>query len=368
MGKRKRNKKKTEDAEKMTFSKKEVYLKRRLPVKNIIFLVVLALIQAGLIILAFNLPDASPKDIINDYDIVVEPMTDGSLNLDYSFNWTAVDSSEELQWVEIGMPNENYTVDEYSLSDNINGFEKYSYNGKVTLRLFFEESYIDGETFDFRFSVNQKNMLCRNSGGFFYEFIPSWFNAVPVKSFNISWKNSENIKFAEYDFLKDGYINWSGELNCGEYIKISVSYNDAFFDENAAVSEYVPFDPNGVYNELSAEKWSPMLIFIMIVVLLGVIEIHSIDSIVSYVRGRGFLRSYGQYVHLYGGLNPVQKHLSMVNASRTFGTTERGGYHRSGGGFTSGGCACACACACAGGGRAGCSQKDTSAFSKNFFQ
>lgn len=364
MGKRKRNKNKKDTEEKMTFSEKEVYLKRRLPVKNIIFLIILVFIQVGLILLAFNLPDASPKDIINDYKIIVEPKTDGTLDLDYSFNWTAVDSFEELRWVEIGMPNENYTVDESSLSDNINGFEKYSYNGKVTLRLFFEESYIDGETFDFGFTVNQKSMLCRNDGGYFYEFVPSWFNSVPVKSFCISWKNSENIKYAEYDYLKDGYINLSGELPCGEYIKINVSYNDAFFDEAAAVTAYTPFDPGGVYNELAAEKSAPMFILIMFVVVFGLIELHSIDSLVSYVRGRGFLRSNGQYVHLYGGLNPVQKHISMVNARRTFGTTGRGGYYRSGGGFTSGGCACACACACAGGGRAGCSQKDTSSVSK----
>jgi Asp-tRNA(Asn)/Glu-tRNA(Gln) amidotransferase A subunit family amidase len=53
-------------------------------------------------------------------------------------------------------------------------------------------------------------------------------------------------------------------------------------------------------------------------------------------------------MHTYGRPNP-----HYIRARNAYNAT-----HRSRGGG-SGGCACACACACAGGGRAGCSQKDT---------
>ena len=60
--------------------------------------------------------------------------------------------------------------------------------------------------------------------------------------------------------------------------------------------------------------------------------------------------SHGYYIHTYGRSNP-----HYIRARDRYNAT----HSRSSGGRSGGGCACACACACAGGGRAGCSQKDT---------
>ena len=89
-----------------------------------------------------------------------------------------------------------------------------------------------------------------------------------------------------------------------------------------------------------------MCIFFMGLILLG--EIMIIDGFVSYGRGRGFVRGYGYHVHTYGRVNP---HYTSARDAHNSGSR--------GGARGGGGCACACACACAGGGRAGCSQKDT---------
>jgi len=83
--------------------------------------------------------------------------------------------------------------------------------------------------------------------------------------------------------------------------------------------------------------------------LLIIAEVYIVDSYVSYGRGRGFLTGHGYYVHTYGRSNPY-----YIRQRDKYIAT-----HRSNSGGRSGGCACACACACAGGGRAGCSQKDT---------
>ena len=92
----------------------------------------------------------------------------------------------------------------------------------------------------------------------------------------------------------------------------------------------------------------------LLVVIAGILvaEIYLLDSHVSYRRGRGFLVGYGHPIHTYGYQNP--RYIRAYNRAHTH--TSSG---RSSGGFRGGGCACACACACAGGGRAGCSQKDT---------
>ena len=88
----------------------------------------------------------------------------------------------------------------------------------------------------------------------------------------------------------------------------------------------------------------PLLIAVVASVL------YVVDCFVSYRRGRGFLRGYGHRIHTYGRVNPHYRRAANAHAASNSGRGYGGG---------SRGCACACACACAGGGRAGCSRKDT---------
>ncbi len=362
MGKKKRNNKNKKNKEKMAFSQEEMRSRRSFPLKNTVLIVILLAVQIFLIMFASVGVKAVPDDIINKYEITVAPERDGVLNIQYNLRWTAVDKYEELKWVDIGMPNADYVLLEESLTENVESAYQIDNDGYAALRIFFKQPYKGGECFDFGFSVFQNKMLCKDSNGYFYELIPSWFNEIPVEAYSFRWKNSESISFSQSNSSYSDYLEWSGSLNCGEYVKMYVAYSSDGFDENAVISEYIPFNEENVYNELETDVLSLRVMLILFALLIVFLEVHIADSYVSYVRGTGFLRNKGHYVHIYGALNPIPSRLQSLNAAP--GRTHHGRY---GGGSGSGGfsgCACACACACAGGGRAGCSQKDTTEFKK----
>lgn len=312
----------------------EKYLRanRTFPTGNTVLLVILVAAQVGLILFAV-LFQPKPQDQILRYDVTAEPCPNGSLDIEYSFVWKALDASEELTWVEIGMANDNYSVKE--ASSNIKSFQKYSDEGYVSLQLYFHESYSAGDVVTFSFRVNQRDMLCKNEKGYFYEFVPGWFNYIQVDQYTFTWRTDS------------GDITHTGSLDRGQYDKLTVQYGVDDFAGCSTV-KYRPFDAEGAYDGLEADKWGAVVGCCLIAALLVFLEVYIIDSYVSYSRGRGFLTGYGHHVHTYGRTNPHYIKARDKYAAKSGG---RGG--------RSGGCACACACACAGGGRAGCSQKDT---------
>ena len=334
--------------DKNSYSELAIKKNRTFPVKNTIILVVCILVQvaAGLFALKY---EPVPQDIIKQYNVTVEPQANGTLDIYYNFLWQAVDTTEELSWVDIGMANFEYTVDEAYFSPNIDYYEKVSEDGWSGLRLYFNRSYL-GEDLEFSFKVNQGYMLCSGQSGYFYEFVPGWFNKIPVESYSFKWKNSTGVSYTEGGLLQNGYYEWSGALGCGEYRKMVVGYKPNFF-YSPLTTQYAPFDGSGAYNELEDDKSGIGALAILVIVGIGIFEIYLFDCYVSYVRGRGFLTGYGHKIHTYGRHNPM--YVRAYNRAHIY-TGSKG--YRGGGG---GGCACACACACAGGGRAGCSQKDT---------
>lgn len=318
--------------------------KRKFPVKNTILLIFIVAIQVGLILLSVCYP-ATPKDVIHQYNVTVEPLVDGSLDIEYHLIWEALDETEELTWVEIGMANKNFSVYSDSVTSNIKDYSKYTDGGYVSLRLDFEKAYLAGDVIDFSFKVNQKNMLCKNEKGYFYEFVPGWFNSIKVEQYKFVW-------------LMNGAddIVQQGSLNYGEYKKMNVQYGMNDFAGCKTV-EYFPFDNRGAFNELEEDKIAITIVCCLFAGLLVIAEVNIVDSYVSYVLGRGFLSGYGYHVHVYGRRNP---HYILAKNVHNSNRTKRAG------GRSGGGCACACACACAGGGRAGCSQKDTYGTSKSW--
>jgi hypothetical protein len=128
---------------------------------------------------------------------------------------------------------------------------------------------------------------------------------------------------------------------------LKVRYTDPHVFDGYPTVKYQPFDDDGAYDELRENKGGVIAMIVMGIFFLAVAELHIIDSYVSYHRGRGFMTGYGHHVHVYGRVNPHYSRAARANHQAT--SSHSGGR----------GCACACACACAGGGRAGCSQKDT---------
>ena len=99
----------TEKTENQIKKEEKLKEKRTFPVGYTVLLVVIVLAQIGLVFLGIAY-QPKPQDVIHQYNVTVQPLDDGSLDIEYHLLWEALDASEELTWVEIGMGNENFTV------------------------------------------------------------------------------------------------------------------------------------------------------------------------------------------------------------------------------------------------------------------
>lgn len=336
-----------------TFNEEYTKEVRTFPKGKAIWFAVVLLFQIGIIVAAFCYTP-KPQDRIQEYKVTVEALENGSLDILYEFVWEALDTWEELTWVEIGMANRHFSVYPDSVSDTIREYSKEDYDGEVYLNLDLDRAYAGGEVVRFSFKINQQAMLCKTTNGFFYEFVPGWFNATPVDHYVFRWAADDRIESAKGAQRYTGYYHWSGQFDCGEYQMMTVEYKADSF-ENYSLVPYKAFDDSGAYNDLEGGRTGLIILAFIVAAFLIIVQVWIVDSVVSYHRGRGFLSGHGYYMHTYGRPNRF-----YIRARDRYNETHSatGHYHGHGRGF-GGGCACACACACAGGGRAGCSQKDT---------
>lgn len=329
------------------FAPETVRKKRTLPVKDMIILCILVILQVFLVLVMITYTP-KPQDSIRHYEVIVEPLENGTLDIHYDIEWTALDATQPLTWVEIGMPVRNYSLYRDSISDTIVRSEPYQEEDYYSHRFYFKDSYKGGATVKFSFTINVSGLLMTRKGEYICEFVPCWFNEIPVEEFIFKWKLSGYVLSHNAPFAEDGYAIWKGKLNCGECVSMAVCYEHAAFTPVVKPVPYKAFDDSEAYNALEEEQFGIRVLLGLLVLAMGAWEVYIIDGFVSYHRGRGFLRGYGHRVHTYGRVNP---HYSR--AYRAHNSSSGGGGGR--------GCACACACACAGGGRAGCSQKNTTA-------
>ena len=152
-------KKKTKEA--YDFSPETVARKRKFPLFNKILIGVLLLAQIGcLLVILWYQP----------------PKEDGSLDIEYRFTWTPLDKNEPLTWVEIGMANEYFTINSHSA--NIRNAERYvDDEGYCSARLYFVTPYTRGSTLDFRFTVNQKQLLATDGTEVFVQYMTNSGNS-----------------------------------------------------------------------------------------------------------------------------------------------------------------------------------------------
>jgi hypothetical protein len=323
------------------YSEEEILKNRTFPKKNTVLLCVCAVIQIVLILFAIWY-QPKPQDIIEEYRVTVTPLNDGSLDIEYYLRWTPLDENEPLTWLEIGTANEQFAIDRSYNSPSIQTITKQNEDGYTGVRIDLDRAYRAGATLEISFKINQRRILCRDETGYFHEFVPGWFNATPVEHYEFRWKNGG----------PEGDHFWSGDLDCGEYVLMNVRYTDPHEFDGVTTVDYVPFDNSGAYDEIQGSKAGAIAMAIILIVVIFIAEVYIVDSYVSYHRGRGFLSGYGHRVHVYGRVNPRYR---RARAQHQATSSHSGGR----------GCACACACACAGGGRAGCSQKDTYALVKD---
>lgn len=325
-----------------SFSEETIRKKRTFPKVNTVFLVLLVLFQVVCIVGAL-LYTPVPQDEIEYFGVSVLPKDDGSLDITYDIHWRALDTEEPLTFVTVGVANNNVGIYRDTVSEIIRSYTLETDGEYSVIRFDFVTPYIGGDEVRFTFTINQRDMLLSDLHGYFYEFIPGWFNRIPIERYEFRWAYSEGSRAPDAQKEGDTYL-WQGSLGCGGYVPMRVYYEEAAF-AGCHTSPYRPFDDEGAYDELEGDKTAAIFLAIVLCLAAAVGQLFIIDSYVSYHKGRGFLSGYGHRVHVYGRVNP---HYSAARA--------RHSGSRGGGG---GGCACACACACAGGGRAGCSQKDT---------
>lgn len=340
-----KNKKKPVDL----YSDEYIRAHRTFPKKNVFILTLLFLIQLALIaVMIFARPGA--QDRIDYYGVTVSPRADGKLDVTYSLIWTPLDTSEPLTWITVGVPNHDcQIVSKTGAAKTVS----YDFSGDYTaVRIDLDRAYSAGDIVELSFSTVQGSMLCRRGGEYFYEFVPGWFNAVPVSHYVFRWADLASV--TNHNGTPSGTdLIWEGDFAPGGYQAMRVSYAEDKFPSDVTTSPYRAFDGDGTEDELASDR-AAMIVFLTVgVIVLLVIEVIVIDSFVSYSRGRGFLVGYGHPIHVYGRANPAYE----AEAAKHSGSSHGGSGH-------GGGCACACACACAGGGRAGCSQKNTTDFGK----
>ncbi|MBQ8861869.1 MAG: hypothetical protein IJ021_03900, partial [Clostridia bacterium] len=222
-----------------SFSPEYVKKNRTFPKANTVWLVILVILQAAALIFAIAYTP-KPQDVIKEYGITVTPLEDGTLDIEYSFVWNALDTGEELTWVEIGMANPNFTIYKNSLSQEINRAEKYMDGGYISARIYFERAYKGGETLEFSFKINQGGLLHSQGDGYFYSFVPGWFNSTPVEHYTFRWDKSSLIKTANANTVREGYYIWEGEMDCGNYVMMNVNYAERAF-EGITPTIYIPF-------------------------------------------------------------------------------------------------------------------------------
>ena len=272
------------------FSEEYIKKHRTFPKKNVILITVLVVIQIVALVVALNY-DPKPQDVIREYNITVEPLDDGSLDIEYSLIWTAIDSSEALTWIEIGVPNPNFTIYRSEIKGNASNV-KYNVDEEGYCYAFIEldRAYYGGETLRFSFKINQKDMLCTDGNDFFYEFVPGWFNSTPVEKYRFEWKKSSRDLTSNANERFDDRHVWTGTMECGTYVLMSARYDSSSF-KNVSTVDHEEFDDGAIYDALGEDKGAAIAFAVMIIIVLLVFEVTIIDSFVSITCDLLFFKS-----------------------------------------------------------------------------
>ena len=266
---------------------------------------------------------AKALDQIHEYQIVVEPRADGSLDISYHIEWEVLDDKSDgpLEWVKIGIPNKH--VDSIvGNSDCIDKIDYYSDGGSY-IRIDFNQKYYAGDVVTFDFSIHQSWMSFMADEEIDdakvkvlkYTFVPGWFNDIEVNHIEVRWnKESFDVLLSDAYQIDGNYLVWETSLDKKDRLTATIEYPEGTFPYSDSEKYYNDHEGVSVFGIIG-------LVFLGIIVLV---------LIIAFIFDDG-----------YGGGS-------------------------GGGGIFISGCAsssscassCACACACAGGGRAGCSTKE----------
>jgi hypothetical protein len=291
----------------------------------------------------------TPPDIIHSYVITIDPQTDGSLLMTYNFDYeAATDFTDEIPYVEIGVPNSDFEITDYGPKDFIKNAEK-NISGGSWVHLDFYELPKEADRFNFYFTIEQNSMIYETDEGFGFKFIPGWFSFAEVSELKVILL-TEGLEICS---LEPEPVN---DTN-GEIFWITKDMvEDQKADPIIVVSDLNSY-PDLTEEQLVSESGSVggvvLIIFIVIIVLFLIIFfVVTIAGDDGYDGG-----GYGGGYH--GGGFRGSGGTSSGSRFGGSGSASSGGSGSFSGRGSSCACvsSCACACACAGGGRVGCSER-----------
>ena len=253
-----------------------------------------ALLAALLIIVgssAICFAASGPTDEILYYGITADVQDDATVMLTYHFKWKVLrDDIGKLEWVTIGIPNDNIDETVYKISDNISEFYT-NYSNGYYLDIYFKDSYKAGDVVDFYYTIKADYLyqMNKDTGITSYFFTPGWFDDIAVDELELKW-NADKVDsidtFGEPSLIKDGYYTINTSLKPGAVYTLRVNYpNDAYqFDADKYVAEWNGGDYNGDYYEDDSFETA----LGGLIVLGSILTIARAITKASYKSGSGF--------------------------------------------------------------------------------
>ncbi len=331
-------------------------------------MLVLVLAASALFAPANAVIAAGPPDTINSYVVTVTPQSDGTLVMQYEFDYTAVtDFPSGGAYLEVGVPNKDFTIQDFGPKPFVKtAFAKTS--GGSWVRLEFDHLPKAGENFKLNFTIKQASMAYSLGDDATFVFIPGWFDFAEIKLLRIVWAvptDASLISKLSPPPIKqsEGQVVWE-TTNLAPNAKFTVTIYVAkkAFD-NLKVIEAPPPSAPGATPTADSGGGDNTLLIIVIVIVVIIVAFFLLAMLDELSGGGGYGGSIGGYSgsgggSIFGGGGGGCGGGSMFGGG--------GGGFRGGGGGSSGGGGCASGCA--GGGRAGCGKRlgfDVSLFLKN---
>jgi hypothetical protein len=349
--------------------------------------------SAGILLLGLMLIIASPVSAdtgtygISNYIVTLEPQSSGQVKITIEQQWKVL--SGNIPWVTVGLPNNSYSIENYSGSaSKVSSANGSGFSGvKVDL----DRDYQPGQTFSIKFTVLQSNLLERLTADekWRINYTPGWYDKATIDHLQINLVSP--VDYQTYSSMSpmptgvnNNIITWDRtDHSPGSRFNIVIeSYDGSFLSASTpSTSSHGGFG-------------TTFYIIVAIILIIGFLVFWSIrknrqardaevkqrvatiqeemdkdrkkkeeveEGFAKYVedkniqpdtQGRYYDRGFGDYITpaiwwaiLANQYSHQQNNLNLNKPSHPSCACACVS------------CACACACACAGGGAAGCAPK-----------
>jgi len=345
---------------------------------------------------------------ITDYKVILDPQSDGSVNVDYSQTWLVTGGG--IPWITIGTPNNNFMV--LKSGGDVTKAYSSSYGSWSGVRLDLKRNYTSGQTFDAQLSIKQKGLLEKlpQQKKWRISFTPGWYDNCKIDKLTIVLNShSDNLSYG-FNPLPTminefNQVVWERDnLNNGERFTVNMESTDGKFmgmvEENVVDSSSATGVASASPKKTNSDDgimWFLLVIFggVLLAVIIGAFKVYgkyrdvederdsirkeiprkSEEEIDRLIVQRRKKKEQEEEEEEERNRHVYIPYISPIISVGSHGVSSphTGGGHSDGGGASGSwessscvasscacacvSCACACACACAGGGAAGCTNK-----------